>query len=180
MADINTEKEKLTDTLSDQYSKNIISLEEYEKMLGLVNNIETARDLTVTQKAVSAYSDLMTPSNNYVESKSQEHKTVFSWRSTTIKSMNGNAGKFTCVFGTNQIIINDLPKGKTVLNVEAVFGLIEIMVPKKVKVIIDVVPVFSGIFIPPETDQSTEYEDRPELHITGKAVFGNITIMRNG
>jgi len=175
MADIITERENLTLMLSDQYSKSIISLDEYEKMIDLVNRTETTRDVMTVKNLVSSYSEISAS-----ESKSKEHTTVFSWRSTTIKPLGGNAGKFTCVFGTNQIIIDDLPKGKTTMDVEAVFGLTEIIVPKKIKVVMDVVPVFSGIFIPAETDHGMENEDISELYIKGQAVFGNITVIKNG
>ena len=173
MYGIISEKEKLTNTLSDQYSRNIISLDEYEKMIDLVNKADTERDIMAVEKMVYAYSDMMIPEK---KSKGREHVTIFSWRSNTIKPVNGNAGAYVCIFGTNQIKIDDLPKGKTVLNVESIFGLTEIIVPKKIKVINTTVPIFAGIFIPDEADSGGE--DRPELHISGTAIFGNITIIR--
>jgi len=194
MIDMFEEKEKLTHELSDQYSRSIISLEEYEKMIDSVNKIESVRELRDVQRMALSNSELSLPKD-----PGQKHVTVFSLRSVTLDPVNGNAGKYTCVFGTNQIKVNDLPQGKTFLRVDAVFGLTEIYVPKKVKLINNVIPIFgmteivvpkknklikniisvmSGTF-PPNADKEKEPDDNsPELYITGKAVFGNITIIR--
>jgi len=171
MIDVFEEKEKLTRELSDQYSRSIISLEEYEKMIDSVNKIESVNELRAVQRMTRNDSELSLPGEN-----SQKHVTVFSWRSVTLDPVNGDAGKYTCVFGTNQIKVNDLPEGKTFLHVESIFGLTEIFVSKKIKLINDIVPVMSGIFtsnVAENTDSNS-----PELHLTGKAVFGNITIVR--
>jgi hypothetical protein len=174
MMDMFKEKENLINDLSDQYSRSLISLEEYEKMIDHVNKIDSVKELKAVQKMTRDNSDLTVPENN------EEQVTVFSWRSTNAKPVNGNAGKFVCVFGTNQIKIEDLPAGKTVLHVESIFGLTEILVSKKVKVINKAVPVMSGVFAPNDTEagDSSDKPDRPELYITGTAVFGNITIIR--
>jgi hypothetical protein len=171
MIDVFEEKEKLTHELSEQYSRSIISLEEYEKMIDSVNKVESVRELRAVQKMALNNSDLSLPGDN-----SQKHVTVFSWRSATPEPVNGNAGRYVCVFGTNQIKVNDLPKGRTFLHVDSIFGLTEIFVSKKIKLINNVIPVMSGIF----TSNAAENTDgnSPELHLTGKAVFGNITIIR--
>ena len=172
MTDVFKEKEKLTRDLSEQYSRSIISLDDYEKMIDRVNKVDSVNELIVVQKMTRANDELMLP-----EDKGEKHTSVFSWRSTNVKSVNGNAGKFISVFGANQIMIDDLPKGKTVLHVKSVFGLTEILVSKKIKVINKTIPVMAGIFAPNDTDDTGD-SDRPELHITGTAVFGNITIVK--
>jgi hypothetical protein len=171
MIDVFEEKEKLIRELSDQYSRSIISLEEYEGMIDSVNKIDSVRKLRAVQKMALNNGGLSLPEDN-----SQEHVTVFSWRSATPDPVNGNAGRYTCVFGTNQIKVKDLPKGKTFLHVDTIFGLTELFVSKKVKVINNVIPIMSGIFAS-NTAENTD-GNSPELHITGKAVFGNVTIIR--
>lgn len=171
MVNVIEEKEILTRNLSDMYSKSIISLEEYEKMIEQVSKIDSVKNLQAVQKEVYGSGDLMLPENN-----SEKNVTVFSWRSTTIKPVNGKAGKFVCVFGTNQIKLADLPAGKTVLHIKSIFGLTEIIIPKNVRVINKATPVLSGIFINDETDSTSD--GIPELYITGTAVFGNITVVR--
>ncbi|MDR2730544.1 MAG: hypothetical protein LBB81_06570 [Treponema sp.] len=172
MIDVTKEKEKLINALSDQYSKSIISLSDYESMADKVNKIDSFKELRIVQKYVEENCGITLYDDN-------EHKyvSIFSWRNITAKSINGNAGKFKSVFGGTQIKIDDLPPGITTLNVDVVFGLIEIFVPKNIKLVNKVTPVFSGIFVSNIGDHN-ESDDRPVLHITGKSVFGNVTVIR--
>jgi len=169
MVDVIKEKERLTHDLTDQYSKSIISLEEYEGKIDMVNKVDSVKELKAVQKICGIVDPML------LENSEEEQLTIFSWRSTNVKPVNGNAGKFVCVFGTNRITINDMPKGKTVLHVESIFGLTEILIPKNVRVINRATPIISGIFF---TDETEREDDAPELYITGTAVFGNITIIR--
>jgi hypothetical protein len=141
-------------------------------MIEQVNNIESIKDLQAVQTAVGVNSDVA-----LYDEPAQKQTNIFSWRSADIKPVNGNAGDFLNVFGTTQITIKELPAGKTVLNVQAIFGLIEIYVPKNVRIVNHVIPVMSGIYSP-KAAPDDETGAVPELHITGNAVFGNITIVR--
>ena len=176
MINLDEEKEKLFDKLSEQYSKNIINIEEYERIVEYVNKLETNSELIIIEKIIDENNqknnDVTIPHNKNYE----KHLAVFSWKSTNLKSYNGNGGKYLSLFGTNRIIIDNLPKGKTVINVDSIFGLTEIVLPKNIKILNNIVPVFSGIFIPDETNEIDG--ETSELYITGKAVFGNITIIR--
>jgi hypothetical protein len=105
-----------------------------------------------------------------------KYVTMFSWRTSNVKSVNGNGGEHICFFGTNRIIVDNLPKGRTALNVTSVFGLTEILVSKNIRIINKTTPIFSGIFAHGEANK--EDEGLPELYIAGQAIFGNITIKR--
>ena len=180
MFNIDEEKDILVKKLSEQYSQNILNMEEYERILEYINKTETRKEINIIEKIIQENSmenneltiiqknEIMIPKSN------ERHLSMFSWRSTNIKSVNGNGGKFVSLFGTNRIIVDNLPKGRTVLNVNSVFGLTEIIVSKNIKIINKTVPVFSGIFAPDEINR--EDEELPELYIIGKAIFGNITI----
>jgi len=177
LVNLNEEKDKLFDKLSEQYSKNIINIEEYERIVEYVNKIETNSEVNIIEKIIDENNirnkdELIIPHNNNYE----KHLAVFSWKSSNVKSYNGNGGKYLSLFGTNRIIIDNLPKGKTVINVNSIFGLTEIVIPKSIKIINNIAPVFSGIFMPDETNEKEG--EISELYITGKAVFGNITIIR--
>jgi hypothetical protein len=100
---------------------------------------------------------------------------MFSWRSSNVKPVNGNGGTFMSLFGANRIIVDSLPKGRTVINVNSIFGLIEIIVAKNIRIVNKTTPVFSGIFQSKMKEENFD-DESPELYITGKAVFGNITI----
>ena len=175
------EKEKLTETLSDQYSKNVIALEEYERMLDWVNKIETGKELTAVQNMVKVETPVQeTPQRlpMFTKGKTKNYETVFSYRSVTIKPTDGKAGKFSSVFGTMKVKVDSLPIGKTVLKAEAVFGTVEIHVPGNVKITSDITPVFGGVFIPDEMEHGEYDSDCPVLHIKGEAVFGSIFVKR--
>ena len=182
MFNVDEEKENLIRKLSDQYSQNIINMEEYERILEYINKIETKKEINIVEKIIQENSintneipavqnnEPMIPQHN----TNEKHLSIFSWRTINIKPVNGNGGKYVSLFGTERIIADNLPKGKTVINVSSIFGLTEIFVSKNIRVINKIVPVFSGIFGANEINK--EEEGLPELYITGKAVFGNITI----
>ena len=183
------EKDRLTETLSEQYSKNIINMDEYEKMIELVNKIETNRDVMIIDQMVNAYSDMAIrpraperkesarASVPKTKTKRKEHTSIFSSREISINPAGGHAGEFACVFGNMLVNVDDLPEGRTKLVAEAVFGSIEIIVPHYVKVKTNITPVFGGVFTEKETYDDSD-DGRPELYIKGDAVFGNITIKK--
>jgi hypothetical protein len=180
MFNIDEEKDKLAKELSEQYSQNIISMEEYERILEYINKIETKKEINIIEKIIQENNiennGLTIIQNNeiMIPKIKEKHLSMFSWRTTNVKSINGNGGKFISLLGTNRIIVDNLPKGMTVINVNSIFGLTEVIVSKNIKIINKTVPIFSGIFSPNEINK--ENEELPELYIIGKAIFGNITI----
>jgi len=178
--DIDGIKENLTRRLSEQYSKNIIDVGEYERILEYINKIETGKELSRIEKIIrendTDNNESAITENDYLTTNEykEKHFSVFSWRTSNVKFKNGNGGKYISLFGTNRIIVDSLPVKKAVLVVESIFGLTEIFVSENIKVINRVVPIFSGIYAPTEINK--EKENLPELHIIGKAIFGNITI----
>ena len=180
MATIDEEKDRLIQRLSDQYAQNSIDLEEYERMLEYTNKIETRKEIDTVAALIEKISQatgnelVEFAPNELTETKSKgKHLTVFSWRTSTLKPVQGIGGSYTSLFGTNRIVVDRLPRGRTMMEVNSIFGLTEIIVPKGVRVTNAVTPIFSGIFAPSETEPPSEGS---ELHITGKAIFGNITI----
>ncbi|MDR0562152.1 MAG: hypothetical protein LBG73_05635 [Spirochaetaceae bacterium] len=171
---IEEEKNKLTHILSEQYAQNSLSVDEYERILEYITKIETIKEVAVIERIIREYAVLtdeaITPQTP------EKHLSIFSWRSSNLKPARGGGGTYISIFGTNRIIVDNLPKGKTTLNVKSIFGLIEIIVSKHIKIVNETVPICSGIFAPDEVNM--EHEDLPELHILGKAIFGNITIKR--
>jgi hypothetical protein len=180
MHDFDDEKEKLVKMLSEKYSQNIITMEEYERILEYINKIETKKEINIIEKIileniVNANELAKMPRNEVTTPETEEsHLSVFSWRTTNVKPLNGNGGKFTSCFGTNRIILENLPKGRTVLSVNSIFGLTEIIITQDIKIINKAVPIFSGIFTP--NGMNGWDEELPELCITGNAIFGNITV----
>jgi hypothetical protein len=173
---LDEEKEKLTQTLSEQYSHGVINVEEYERILEYINKIETGKEIVIIQKIIHGNSENELIINNNEILNNEKHLSMFSWRTSNVRPVNGNGGSFVSIFGTNRIIVDKLPKGRTFINVTSIFGLTEIIVPNKIKVVNKTIPIFSGIFSPSEINNDDE--ELPELFIVGRAIFGNITIKK--
>ena len=179
MINIDDRKDEMIQELSIKYSQNIINIEEYERMLEYINKIETNLEIKIIEKILHEINKdnkelIISPNNKIITNYKEKHLSLFSWKTSNLDLFNGNSGKYFSVFGTNRIIVNNLPKGKTILNVNSIFGLTEILVSKNIKIINKATPFLSGIFISNEVNVNEE--DNPELYIFGKAIFGNITI----
>ena len=117
MVDVFKEKEALTNALSDQYAKSLISMDEFESMIDQVNKVESLKQLNAVKKSIHENTGLMlseaykSEQKNTAVTTGKEKKswneTIFSSRSITAQSINGHAGKFSCVFGANKIKIED-------------------------------------------------------------------------
>jgi hypothetical protein len=184
MINFDVEKEKLTQNLSEQYSQDIINIEEYERILEYINKIETKKEISIIEKIIQEnnanYKELTITQRNKItipETK-EKHLSMFSWRTSNVKPINGNGGKYISLFGTNRIIVDNLPEGRTVIDVKSIFGLTEIIVSNNVKIITKIAPIFSGVFSPNKINN--EEKELPELYIIGKAIFGNVTIKTVG
>ena len=189
MFDNQDEKDKITVKLSEQYSNNIISMEEYERLLDYINKTETRKELMIIEKIIEENGrkeiEYAKPPEREVSKnqKNEEILSLFSWRTshvTPVIKKGGLAGsyaggKFISIFGTNKIIVDKLPPGQTKIKVESIFGLTEIMVSKNIRIKNKIEPIFSGVFAP---NDNIDNEALPELIITGTAVFGNVTINR--
>ncbi|MDR2798178.1 MAG: DUF1707 domain-containing protein [Treponema sp.] len=177
MVPIDAEKDRLVQKLSEQYAHNIISMDEYERMLEYVTKIETNHEIDTVAKVIQENDNRDNHPLGLVKSHADEtHVTVFSWSSSQVKPVNGHIGKYVSVFGANKIIIDALPRGKNVLQVSSVCGLTEIIVAKNIKIINKALPICAGIFTPDEGNSAGD--DAPELYITGTVFFGNITIIK--
>jgi len=148
--------------------------------LEFINKLETNRELIIAEKIIqendfsnNEYS-IVQYHNLLTKELKEKHLSMFSWRTSNVKFKNGYGGKYISLFGANRIIVDNIPGTQAVISVESIFGLTEIFVSEKIKVINRTVPVFSGIYVPQEINK--EKEDFPELQIIGKAVFGNISI----
>jgi len=174
------EKDRLTASLSEQFSRNIITLEEYERLLEYINRIETKREVHVLERIIQENNLVTTHDLEVIQDRQillprSRGVSLFSWRTSDVESIQGNGGTYTSIFGANRILVNNLPKGRTVLHVNSVFGLTEIVVAKNIRVINKTAPLFSGVFVSDAV--SKEGEGLPELYIVGRAFFGNITVM---
>jgi hypothetical protein len=182
IAIVDEERDNLIKELSEQYSQNSINMEEYERILDYLHKVETKKELAIIARIIRENSvENNDPAAIYdtemaMPGAGENHLSIFSWRTTNLKSINGSGGTYISIFGTNRIIVDSLPRGRTVINVSSIFGLTEIIVPEDIKIVNKAAPIFGGIFAPNE--RSRRNEGQPELYIAGAAIFGNITIIR--
>jgi len=179
MADIEFEKNRLTEKLSDQYSRNVITLDEYERLLDYINKIETTKEISIANNMLQVYRPAEPPEPepdssvfDLFKRHTNKYDTIFSTRTLNVNLNNERDNKFSVIFGTNRIIVDNLPPGKTTLNIECVFGAMEIFIRQNARIINNITPVFSSVDSP--HDRYDEY--LPELRIKGDVVFGSVTI----
>jgi hypothetical protein len=155
-------------------------MEEYERILDYINKIETKKEINIIGKVIQENNNEdnklteVQSSESIIPKPKEKNLSLFSWRTITLKPISGSGGRFTSLFGVNRIIVDNLPKGRTIIKVNSIFGLTEIILSQKVKIINKTIPIFAGIFAPNEIIKVGE--ELPELYIAGRAVFGNITV----
>jgi hypothetical protein len=145
-------------------------------LIEYVNRIETVKEVNFIEKIIQENSVNANELSVLHHKDDEKNLALFSWRTSTVVSHKGHGGNFDSIFGANRIIIDNLPLGKTTINVNSIFGLVEIVVSKNVKLINKIKPIFAGVFASDEINK--EGGDLPELYIMGSAIFGNITIKR--
>jgi hypothetical protein len=179
---LDEEKDNLAEKLVEQFSQNIIDMEEYERILEYINKVETKKEINIIEKiikennieekqlAADKSDDIINPE------KDKKYLTVFSSTTSYIDPLDGNGGEYNCYFGENKIIVKNLPKGKTLLNVKSIFGETKIIIEENIKITNKITPIFSEI-VDTAVKRNGDDDELPELYIAGKAIFGEIKIV---
>ncbi|MDR0375452.1 MAG: hypothetical protein LBH85_06975, partial [Treponema sp.] len=95
MFNLDEEKDTLTKKLSEQYSQNIINIDEYERMVDYINKIETGKEISGVKKIIDENDAergvLAKTESNAITAPKEGGKyvTMFSWRTSNVKSVNG-------------------------------------------------------------------------------------------
>ena len=186
---LDNEKTRLTEKLSDSYARSTINIEEYERLLDYINKIETKREVTVVENIIQSYNSTYVNEPSQIPEEPEEkevsifesgrnsdYAAIFSNRTVHLESVNGKGGNYASIFGSNKIIADKLPQGRTVIRVESIFGTTEIIVARNVRIKNKVDTIFSNADCP-EDPNSADYNS-PELLIKGKVIFGNLTVRR--
>ncbi len=99
---------------------------------------------------------------------------ILSGGTKTINSQNFKGGKATAIFGgsTLDLYNANLAEGTNTLEVVAIFGGIEIIVPRDWKVIVNVTSIFGGVDDKRVINANQVYEANKTLIIKGLALFG--------
>jgi predicted membrane protein len=119
------------------------------------------------------------PGERSSESRVNE-ATVFGSMNRRVETQQFEGGKIDAVFGSVELDLSGAAissaDGKAEIEMSAVFGGIEVTVPRTWKVVLKSTAVFGGCddrTVPPRVEAGI---DPPTLIITGDAVFGGITI----
>ncbi|MDP4115667.1 MAG: LiaF-related protein [Bacteroidota bacterium] len=103
---------------------------------------------------------------------------IFGGGNRFIKSDNFKGGFVTCIFGGMELDLTNstLAEGEVVLDVTALFGGAEILVPKEWDVRNQGTPIFGGFSIKNKKYMSQEVRQNSCLVIKGIAIFGGVEI----
>jgi hypothetical protein len=176
-----TRKEKLVEELSTQYSLGKISLEEYERLIDYSNKIETDRELIIFEKIIQensapeSYNDDTEYAHNPKTGK--DDITVLSSRRTPGSVASSITGRIITILGDHHLCFDegDLRKNETVLDILVVLGEIVVHVPEDVTVIVNAIPIISGVFGNMRKRKGARGSGK-KLIINGHIVMGNVTV----
>jgi hypothetical protein len=198
-------KNKAIDELSVQFSRNAMSVEEYERLVDYIQKAESERELTIIEKIVyesGVYSGLESGARQPKREESCDEGTprrggrgaLFSgifggeWSDVTFlshrevsgASLIGGRRSFLSFLGDTLVTIEEgqLPPGKTVVNAVSLLGNIVITAPPSVKVAMEATAILGSAEIARGGRvEGTIYSERaPELVVTGGAFMGALVV----
>jgi predicted membrane protein len=107
-----------------------------------------------------------------------ENYNIFSGFETNITSQNFKGGEIGSIFGGSEIDLRQakLHNNKAKLEVYAIFGGVDIIVPENWKVKVKGAPIFGGVDNKTNHDSSLDQENTPLIIIDAYAIFGGIDI----
>jgi predicted membrane protein len=113
-------------------------------------------------------------SNEVVSSDMINESVVFWGMDRTVESDSFKGGEVTCVFGGGKLNLSKVKMDKDGANLEinCIFGGLEVIVPKDANVVTNGTGVFGGWSPEIKSSKSTG----PKLEISGAAVFGGVEI----
>lgn len=111
-----------------------------------------------------------------IQSSDIDAAAVFSGVKRRIDSRNFRGGEVTAVFGEASLDMTDagLEGGKATVEATAIFGGINIIVPRDWRVIADGTPILGGFEV--KHKNPPEAEAKATLYIRGTAIFGSVTV----
>ena len=184
-ARIEERKNQAIESLSAQFSQNVLPLEEYERLVEYINRVESERELAIVDKIVNETAlyagnpatmsaPVSTTPVTADDGKPKLDLALFSNREISGDTLNRRRS-FMALFGNTIITIRDgeLPVGRTVLHVNAVFGNVTIKVPPSLAVSMEAVTYLGNAVL---RSQGQRLPNSPELVITGGAYLGNIEV----
>lgn len=115
--------------------------------------------------------------NNNPQQVDEDHiddVSIFGGGQKNFNSKNFQGGSITAIFGGSELDLTDckLAPGEQVIDIVAIFGGVEIIVPANWKIQIDVVPIFGGFSNKWRRDPNLVLDQTSTLRIKGTVIFG--------
>jgi hypothetical protein len=188
---IEQRKTQAIESLSSQFSQNNLSIEEYERLVDYINRAESDRELCIIEKMIV---DNALLSADYPESPYQNRQdglplhgtendnwsagaiTVLSNRLTSGRTLQRQQS-FVTLMGNHTISISaeDLPPGRTIIDIVNIMGNTTIFVDTGITVHIAANPILGTVTVGRGIDSQSRL-GKPELLITGIALCGSISV----
>ena len=181
---IDERKETAIQSLSENYAKNKLPLEEYERLVEYIHKIESERELVVVERIVAEFGDGQTQDDDEDDDQDyfpvhDRHKNskVSVLSSRTFQGTLDTRAQYLSILGSTRIKIrkSDLKKKRNKLNVLVILGDCVIMVENGIRVINHAVPILGSAGV----SQNIEKQEKGaalELVISGAALLGDISV----
>jgi hypothetical protein len=178
------EKERLTNILAEQYAKDLIAMDEYERLLDFVNKTETAKEIEYIRKiidtnetyALKPQTQLAVMPSTAVEPVQKQNNVSTYY--TTKPAKKKHVRKIKLYTGNYELRLYDVDfaNGVLTLKLKVYSGDATIYLPATVVVENDM-RNYSGKIIMNEHPDINSSEIKNKLILTGKLYSGNIYII---
>lgn len=182
--ELEARKKRVIDRLTERFSRDDLPMDEYERLVAEVNRVSTPRELAVAEDiagtAAEASSFGTTAAGGFLDEESVQSCSVIlserrhrgNWlRKPNVAAVTVLASQ---VFDFTE---TELPAGRTTLEVVAVLGSVEVIVPSDVSVRLEVVPI-AGEASLGRGVSAVERAGSPVLVVTGNAILGSVVVKR--
>ena len=182
---IEERKEKAIETLSENFAKNKLPLEEYERLVEYIHKIESERELVVVEKIVAEFGGTDVPEetddeSDYPHNKRHQNSSNGNLCILSIRSFSGplsHGSQFLSLLGSSVIKVRkaDLEKRRTKINVVVILGSCDIIVEGGIRITNRAIPVLGNAGISQKLIKQAKDGDM-ELVISGTALLGDISV----
>ena len=171
--ELDERKNKITERLSTVYSVNLISIEEYERLIEYSQKIETEKELSILEKIVEGYNvaEINSEKKTIPDNIEKNFASILSSRKISgpmVDSIISN------ILGDIKITLTeeDLINKETTFNVSIILGSLKIIVPDSINVICNAIPLLGEVSI--KGNRNNAYGKK--LIIKGNIILGDITV----
>ena len=176
---IKQEKERLTNILASQYSQNLISIDEYERLLDFVNTTETNKEIEYIRKIINTNETYALKEKSNDENQ-QENKSKINILTMLVNSLRNkqNVKKIRLFSGDYELRLYDIDfiENKLIIKIKKYGGNVFIYIIKNTSVENNL-KIYGGKYIEKERINISNNEIKNKLIINGANYGGNIYIV---